>query len=140
MKSPPANVAISWAVSKRRNLVLVAPRGRYMTEHPRHAKKEKRRKKKEISPARLRVEEFFGPWGPIVSRVHHNRQLGRGVIKVSFNCSLFVLHVGTFCPPEIELRKNSLSFSSGRLVASLRAKRTPIRYLYERTERRRREK
>lgn len=87
-----------------------------MTEHPRHIKKGKRKEEKEeISLARLHVEEFFGPWGPIVSRVHHNRQLGRGVIKVSFNCSLFVLHVGTFCPPEIEPRN---SFSCGRLVAS----------------------
>lgn len=116
------DVAISWAVSKRRNLVLVAPRGRYMTEHPRHIKKGKRKEEKEeISLARLHVEEFFGPWGPIVSRVHHNRQLGRGVIKVSFNCSLFVLHVGTFCPPEIEPRNSFFLVRTSRCIFCERA-------------------
>ena len=39
-----------------------------MTEHPRHIKKGKRKEEKEeISLARLHVEEFFGPWGPIVA-------------------------------------------------------------------------
>ena len=86
---------ISWAVQTSK--LMLVPRGRYMTEHPRHLKKDLALdSRRPPVRERERKREFFGPWGPDArsSRVHRNRQLRRGVIKVSFNCS-FILHVGT---------------------------------------------
>lgn len=108
---------------------MLVPRGRYMTEHPRHWKK---------SCARLgrpRLERVFGPWGQTrSSRVHHNRQLRRGVIKVSFNCS-FILHVGTGRDSLkiVSLRRTvrpsrCIQFAVSRMQA-------PIRYLFRGTKR-----